>query len=111
MERPWQSLIPPLVESADLELPYPAEDEAVGMVRVGWRGPKAKVSEAVWRGQSALAVSPPPHTPATQDRYKLTAVETLLSYLCDTSVAPLQKNMVEVALPFCSKVGCVHGGM
>ena len=45
MGRPWQSPVPPLVESADLELPYPAEDEAVGMVRVGWRGPKARVSD------------------------------------------------------------------
>ena len=43
MERPWQSPVPPFQESVVEEISFPAEDESVGLVRIGWRGPKAQV--------------------------------------------------------------------
>jgi Zn-dependent M16 (insulinase) family peptidase len=80
MERPWQSPVPPLKETVVEELRFPTEDESVGMVRIGWRGPKA------------------------QNRYMFSAVESVIQYLRETSVSPLQRELVEIADPFCSKV-------
>ena len=39
-----------------------------------------------------------------QDRYNFTAMGSLLEYLTETSVAPLQRDLVEVSDPFCSDV-------
>ena len=42
----------------------------------------------------------------------MSAVESMIQYLCDTSVAPLQRELVEVPEPYCSMVPyhvlCVH---
>ena len=39
-----------------------------------------------------------------QDQYTLTACAVLLEYLCDTVVAPLQRDMVEIEHPYCNRV-------
>lgn len=44
MERPWQSTVPPLEGSVCEEVLFPTDDEADGMARVVWRGPRAQVS-------------------------------------------------------------------
>ena len=54
------------------------------MVRVAWHGPNAT------------------------DRYRFTAMEILMEYLVDTSVAPLQHELVEVDDPFCSDVELIE---
>ncbi|XP_072172090.1 uncharacterized protein C05D11.1-like [Diadema setosum] len=78
--RPWQTPVPPLPEKVVETMPYPSDDEANGMVYMAWRGP------------------------AAQDLYGMSAVLILLEYLTDTSVAPLQRDFVEVSDAFCSKV-------
>ena len=39
-----------------------------------------------------------------QEFYKMSAIMVLMEYLTDTAVAPLQRDFVEVAEPFCSQV-------
>ena len=39
-----------------------------------------------------------------QDQYTLTACAVLLEYLCDTVVAPLQRDMIEIDEPYCNSV-------
>ncbi|XP_071956159.1 uncharacterized protein C05D11.1-like [Antedon mediterranea] len=78
--RPWQSPVPPLPESVVRTIPYPSDDESNGMVYIGWRGPKS------------------------QDLYEMSALNVILEYLTDTSVAPLQREFVEIEDPYCSKV-------
>ncbi|XP_038073979.1 uncharacterized protein C05D11.1-like isoform X2 [Patiria miniata] len=78
--RPWQGPVPPLTESVVQTVPYPSDDEANGMVYMAWRAPKAK------------------------DLYTMAAVQVLMEYLTDTSVAPLQRDFVELEDPYCSKV-------
>lgn len=51
------------------------------MVIVGWRGPKC-----------------------APENLKLTACSALLRYLSDTSVAPLQRDLVEIEDPYASNV-------
>lgn len=82
--RPWQDSIPPLLEPVNTRVQFPTEDESSGIVIVGCRGPKA------------------------QDYYEMTAVEVICEYLTDTSVAPLQRDLVEIPEPFCSGVGYSH---
>lgn len=60
---------------------YPSDDESNGMVSVSWRGPSA-----------------------VKDVYNLTACTILLKYLTDFSVAPLQKEFVEIEDPYASEV-------
>ncbi|XP_067002472.2 uncharacterized protein C05D11.1 [Anabrus simplex] len=79
--RPWQSPVPALTESVDLEVPYPCDEEDNGMVYVAWRGPSA-----------------------VTELYRMCACSVLLKYLTDTSVSPLQKEFVEIADPYASKV-------
>ncbi|XP_022082849.1 uncharacterized protein C05D11.1-like [Acanthaster planci] len=78
--RPWQTPVPPLTESVVQTMPFPSDDEANGMVYMAWRAPKAK------------------------DLYAMAALQVLMEYLTDTSVAPLQRDFVEIKNPFCSKV-------
>ncbi|KAK9870443.1 hypothetical protein WA026_008009 [Henosepilachna vigintioctopunctata] len=80
-ERPWQSPIPPLEKSIDLELKYPADDESNGLFCIAWRGASA-----------------------VKDQYTVTATSLLLKYLSEFSVSPLQKEFVEIPDPFASKV-------
>ncbi|XP_046995924.1 uncharacterized protein C05D11.1-like isoform X1 [Schistocerca americana] len=80
--RPWQSPVPPLTESLDLEVPYPCDEEDHGMVYIAWRGPSA-----------------------VKELYRMCACSVMLKYLTDTSVSPLQKEFVEIDDPYASKVG------
>lgn len=82
--RPWQDPIPPLTQPVNTRIQFPTEDESSGIVIVGCRGPKS------------------------QDFYGMTAVEVVCEYLTDTSVAPLQRELVEISQPFCSDVGYQH---
>ena len=79
--KPWQDPIPSLPQPVDTRIQFPTEDESSGIVIVGCRGPKAR------------------------DFYGITAVEVISEYLTDTSVAPLQRELVEISEPFCSDVG------
>ncbi|XP_071830473.1 uncharacterized protein C05D11.1-like [Apostichopus japonicus] len=78
--RPWMSAVPPLEAPIDQVVPYPSDDESNGLVYAAWRGPQAK------------------------DLYGMSAVSVLLEYLTDTSVAPLQRDFVEINDPYCSNV-------
>ncbi|XP_033118146.1 uncharacterized protein C05D11.1-like [Anneissia japonica] len=80
LTRPWQSPVPPLLESVVQTIPYPSDDETNGMVYIGWRGPKS------------------------QDLYEMSALNVILEYLTDTAVSPLQREFVEIKDPYCSKV-------
>ena len=44
--------------------------------------------------------------PACSDRYSLSALSVMLHYLTDTSIAPLQRELVEIPDPFCSDISC-----
>jgi len=48
-KRPWQSSVPPLTESSEKVVKYPADDETNGIVMVAWRGPMANVSSSFIR--------------------------------------------------------------
>ncbi|KAK7094598.1 uncharacterized protein C05D11.1-like [Littorina saxatilis] len=78
--RPWQSSVPPLPQSVEQVVKYPADDEEHGMVTVAWRGPMAK------------------------DQYKNEAMNILLDYLSDSAISPLQRDFVEIEEPYCSQV-------
>lgn len=41
--KPWQSPVPPLLESVTLKVEYPTDEDEFGMVMVAWRGPLANV--------------------------------------------------------------------
>ncbi|XP_048587317.1 uncharacterized protein C05D11.1 isoform X1 [Nematostella vectensis] len=79
--RPWQDPVPPLPVTTDVTIPFPTEDESSGMVLLGCRGPPSS------------------------DRRHMAAMQIMLDYLTDSSISPLQKNLVEIADPFCSDVG------
>ncbi|KOC67604.1 Uncharacterized protein C05D11.1 [Habropoda laboriosa] len=81
-KRPWQDPVPPLTESADLDVHYPCDDEDNGVVDVAWRGPSA-ITEI----------------------YDVTGCTLLLKYLTDTSISPLQKEFVEIDDAYASNVG------
>ncbi|XP_063960885.1 uncharacterized protein C05D11.1-like [Lytechinus pictus] len=78
--RPWQSPVPPLPEKVVETVKYPSDDESNGMIYLAWRGACA------------------------DDMYKMSALLILLEYLTDTSVAPLQRDFVELSDAYCSKV-------
>lgn len=79
--RPWQTPVPPLNETEKV-VRFPTEDEESGSVLVGFRGPHCS------------------------DRYSLSALSVMLDYLTDTSIAPLQRELVEIPDPFCSDISC-----
>lgn len=60
---------------------YPSDEEDCGIVYIGWRGPNSST-----------------------DILTLTACSTLLRYLSETSVSPLQREMVEINDPYASTV-------
>ncbi|XP_066596217.1 uncharacterized protein C05D11.1-like [Prorops nasuta] len=80
-KKPWQSEVPPLTESKDIDIYYPCDDEDNGCVNVAWRGPSS-----------------------VTELYDLTGCSLLLKYLTDTSVSPLQKAFVEIKDPLASNV-------
>lgn len=79
--RPWFTPIEPLADTINKRIVYPSDCEDCGIVHVGWRGPKC-----------------------TKENLKLTASSVLLRYLSETSVSPLQREMVEIADPYASTV-------
>ncbi|KAF5295450.1 hypothetical protein FQA39_LY13111 [Lamprigera yunnana] len=78
---PWQTPCPPVEKSEDIIIKYSSDDETTGMFCVAWRGPST-----------------------VNDLYELNACITLLKYLTDFSVAPLQKEFVEIEDPYASLV-------
>ena len=82
MQRPWQSPVPPLLSSVCEVVPFPCDDERDGLVVMAWRGPRA------------------------MDRYAYSAIVSLSEYLYSTSVAPLQRGLIQIEEPYCSEV-CV----
>ncbi|KAL3870529.1 hypothetical protein ACJMK2_038583 [Sinanodonta woodiana] len=80
--RPWQSQVPPLEVSVIKTLPYPSDNESHGMVKVAWRGPKAK------------------------EQFTFTSLCVLFDYLHDSPISPLQRDFVELGDSYCSKVHC-----
>ncbi|XP_043257873.1 uncharacterized protein C05D11.1-like [Colletes gigas] len=80
-KKPWQSPVPPLTESVDLDVYYPCDDEDNGVVNVAWRGPSI-ISEL----------------------YNFLGCSLFLKYLTDTSVSPLQKEFVEIDDPYASNI-------
>lgn len=44
--------------------------------------------------------------PSCRDHYSLSALSVILDYLTDTSIAPLQRELVEIPDPFCSDIAC-----
>ncbi|XP_015753164.1 PREDICTED: uncharacterized protein C3H1.02c-like [Acropora digitifera] len=81
-ERPWQSSVPPVSQNVEKVVKFPTEDEESGSVLFGFRGPPG------------------------MDRYSVSAVSVMLDYLSDTSIAPLQRELVEIQDPFCSDISC-----
>uniref|UniRef100_A0A7S4B5T8 Peptidase M16C associated domain-containing protein n=1 Tax=Chrysotila carterae TaxID=13221 RepID=A0A7S4B5T8_CHRCT len=59
---------------------FPSEDESTGIVSLAWRGPRYDEHRA-W-----------------------VELYVLWEYLTDSAVAPLTKKMVEIDLPFCSRI-------
>ena len=58
MPRPWQSEVPPLLESVEETVPFPTDEEDDGLVRVTWRGPSALVSTRTYLTSTDML--PPP---------------------------------------------------
>ncbi|KAL9988958.1 hypothetical protein ACROYT_G003456 [Oculina patagonica] len=81
-ERPWQTPVPSLSAAVDKVIKFPTEDEESGSILMGFRGPSCK------------------------DFYSLSALSVILDYLTDTSIAPLQRELVEIPDPFCSDISC-----
>lgn len=79
--RPWQSEVPPFVESVTKDVFYPCNDEDNGIVLIGWRGPSA-----------------------VNERLDLLGCSLLMKYMTDTSASLLQKNFVEIEDPYASDV-------
>lgn len=80
LPRPWQSEVPGLTGPSTDQIQFPTDEEDDGLARIAWRGP------------SAL------------DRYSFAAMACLMEYLAETSVAPLQKELVEIEEPFCCEI-------
>ncbi|CAL1295066.1 unnamed protein product [Larinioides sclopetarius] len=78
--RPWQSPVPPLPESVTLEINYPSDEDEHGLVIAAWRGPLAN------------------------DYSQLISIQILMDYLTDTSVSPLNRELVETEDPLCNQV-------
>ncbi|KAL5012223.1 hypothetical protein ScPMuIL_010774 [Solemya velum] len=80
--RPWQSSVPPLLTSSTEVVLYPSDEETHGLVLSAWRGPKAK------------------------DKYTYCGLLTLMDYLTDSAISPVQRDFIEIPDPYCSQVHC-----
>ncbi|XP_055692741.1 uncharacterized protein C05D11.1-like [Lutzomyia longipalpis] len=80
-QRPWQTPVAPLAQSQDIKVLYPSDEEDCGLVFIAYRGPKC-----------------------TTEHTTLTACSVLMRYLSDTSVSPLQRDLLEIDDPYASKV-------
>ncbi|CAJ1372204.1 unnamed protein product [Effrenium voratum] len=81
MERPFSSEVPRPTEQQEVRMEFPAEDETTGAV-----------CELCWHG------------PDWSDLESVTALKVLLSYLCEDSISPLRKALVETVPPLCGKI-------
>ena len=82
-ERPWVSKIPSLKESVEKEILFPTdEEEGGGIVYLAWR-----TSNLLWR-----------------DFKEKEALDVLFTYLTESAVSPLLKEMVEIEDPYCGSV-------
>jgi Zn-dependent M16 (insulinase) family peptidase len=80
MACPWSSPVPPFSDAVEQLVQFPSDDTSTGLIRFGWRGPLAT------------------------DHVGLASVQVLWEYLTDTAVSPLQRDLVEIPDPYCSKV-------
>lgn len=71
--RPWQTPVQPLKETKRIKIKYPSDEESVGLVYFGYRGPLC-----------------------SSDHLSLTACSALMHYLAHTSVSPLYKEFIEI---------------
>jgi Zn-dependent M16 (insulinase) family peptidase len=79
--KPWQTPVKPLVESKDVKILFPSDEEEYGIVYIAFHGPQA-----------------------TLNYETLTACYILMKYLCDTSVSPVQQTFIEIEDPYASSV-------
>lgn len=75
--RAWSAPPAPFLSPADAAVEFPADDEATGVVRLGWRSFPAGPGHA----------------------YQRSALEALLSYLTETSGSELQQALIERPAP------------
>jgi len=86
-ERPFSSPVPRPETQQEIRMEFPAEDEKTGAI-----------CELAWHG------------PAWEDIDAITALDVLLAYLCQDSISPLRKALVETVPPLCGKISeGLHG--
>lgn len=78
--KPWSTPIPDLKTSNSRTVEFPSEDESVGSVTLGWRGPSITDTETC------------------------VALEVLFRYLQETPASPIQQRFVECSDPLASYV-------
>ncbi|EFA82539.1 hypothetical protein PPL_04227 [Heterostelium album PN500] len=77
---PWLSELPPMTESSSQKIRFPCEDESVGSVTIGWRGP------------------------SVHDNETLAALGILIRYLNAISSSPLPQHFVHGKHAYASNV-------
>lgn len=83
-ERPWFSPIPKLSKTIEKQILFPCDEEdGGGIVYLAWRDSKLKWNNFLERD----------------------ALSVLWSYLSNTTVSPLQKELVELEDPYCGDIG------
>ncbi|CAE7223586.1 unnamed protein product [Symbiodinium natans] len=81
LERPFSGSVPKPKDQQIVRMEFPAEDETSG-----------GVVELCWPG------------PAWTDFQKVVGLKVLLAYLCEDSISPLRKALVETVPPLCGKI-------
>eukprot|EP00913_Durusdinium_trenchii_P008765 g8231.t1 len=81
MERPFSSAVPGVSQQQEVRMTFPAEDESTGAI-----------CELCWHG------------PGWSDLENVVALKVLLAYLCEDSISPLRKALVETVPPLCGKI-------
>ncbi|EGG14494.1 hypothetical protein DFA_12269 [Cavenderia fasciculata] len=77
---PWMEEIPPLVDSKVQTIRFPSDDESVGSITMGWRGPHI------------------------QDTHTLTALSVLTRYLNGNTSSPLPQEFVHISSPLANNI-------
>jgi len=81
LEKPFSTPVAPLDAQAEVRIEFPAEDETNGAI-----------CELCWHG------------PTWDDLVSITALRVLLAYICQDSISPLRKALVETVPPLCGKI-------
>lgn len=81
MVRPFSTEVPRPDKQQEVRLEFPAEDESTGAI-----------CELCWHG------------PEWSDLENVVALKVLLAYLCEDSISPLRKALVESTPPLCGKI-------